>query len=71
MRPNKALSCRDERGAVIPLVALALVALIIMTAIAVDGGNARQNRRNAQAAADAGALAGAKALDTGVTVPAN
>jgi len=71
MRSHKALSCRDERGAVIPLVALALVALIIMTAIAVDGGNARQNRRNAQAAADAGALAGAKALDTGVTVPAN
>ena len=71
MRPIKALSRRDERGQVIPLVALALVALIIMTAIAVDGGNARQNRRNAQAAADAGALAGAKALDTGVTVPAN
>ena len=67
----KPLSHRDERGAVIPLVALALVALIIMTAIAVDGGNARQNRRYAQAAADAGALAGAKALDSGVTVPAN
>ena len=68
MRP---LSARDERGAVIPLVALALVALIIMTAIAVDGGNARQNRRYAQSAADAGALAGAKALDGGIAVPSN
>jgi len=67
----RSLIRRDERGAVIPLVALALVALIIMTAIAVDGGNARQNRRNAQSAADAGALAGAKALDSGVLVPSN
>jgi Flp pilus assembly protein TadG len=69
MRSRQALSARDERGQVIPLVALMLVAVIIMTAIAVDGGNARQNRREAQAAADAGALAGAKSQDTNSTNP--
>ena len=65
----KALSHTDERGAVVPIVALAMVALLIMTAIAVDGGNARQNRREAQAAADAGALAGAKSQDGNTTNP--
>ena len=69
MRNVKALSRRDEEGAIIPIVALCMVALLIMTAIAVDGGNARQNRRLAQTAADAGALAGVKSQDTNSTNP--
>jgi hypothetical protein len=53
----------DERGVVLPLFCILLVVLFIMTALVVDGGNARQQHRQAQAAVDAGALAGAKSLD--------
>jgi Flp pilus assembly protein TadG len=58
------VSRRDEGGAVIPLMALVLVVLVIFTAIVVDLGRAREQRREAQAAADAGALAGVQAIDT-------
>lgn len=43
---------RQERGAVIPLVALLLPVLILMTAFAVDLGRQRSVRRSAQADAD-------------------
>lgn len=43
---------RHDRGAVIPLVALLLPVLILMTAIAVDLGRQRDARRSAQADAD-------------------
>jgi hypothetical protein len=45
-----------ERGAVIPLVALMLPMLIVITAIAVDLGRQRSDRRLAQAGADVVAL---------------
>lgn len=45
-----------ERGQAIVLIALALVAIIAMTALAVDGGNVYVERRRAQNAADATVL---------------
>jgi hypothetical protein len=52
-------SQRRRRGAVVVLVALLLVALLGMTAVAVDAGFLQEERRHAQGAADAAALAGA------------
>jgi Flp pilus assembly protein TadG len=49
----------DERGAVVPLVAICLVALLSATALAVDMGLLFNARGEAQRAADAAALAGA------------
>lgn len=51
-----------EKGQVIIIVALGLVALIAMSALILDGAMIMSHRRTAQAAADAGALAGAKFL---------
>ncbi|MEN6579117.1 MAG: pilus assembly protein TadG-related protein [Anaerolineaceae bacterium] len=52
-----------ERGQVLPIVALILVfALMAMVVLIVDGGALFSNKRTAQAAADAGALAGARVL---------
>ena len=51
-----------ERGQSLVIVALVLIALIGMLALAFDGGNAFFQRRIAQNAADAGALAGAREL---------
>jgi hypothetical protein len=48
-----------HRGQSLVIVALLLVLLIGMLALSIDGGNWYWNRRNAQNAADAGALAGA------------
>ena len=42
--------CRDDRGFVIPLVALLLPVVILMTAFAVDLGRQRSSRRTMQAA---------------------
>jgi uncharacterized membrane protein len=47
---------RQDRGAVIPMVALSLTVLMTMTAFAVDLGRMRTERRDLQAAADALAL---------------
>ncbi len=55
---------RPERGAVEVLVALALVAILGITALVVDIGNAKQVRRNFQTAADSGSIAGAQQLAT-------
>jgi hypothetical protein len=51
-----------ERGAIIIHVAIALIALLAFVAFAVDYGVMWVSRRQAQNAADAGALAGAQAL---------
>ena len=51
-----------ERGAIIIHVAFALMALIAFTAFIIDTGVMWVSRRQAQTAADAGALAGATAL---------
>ena len=54
------LNKKIEYGQVIPLVVLMLFVIIGMVALIVDGGSIMSNRRTAQAAADAGALAGAQ-----------
>jgi hypothetical protein len=51
-----------QEGQSIVLVAIALLALVIFTAISVDVSNAYANRRLAQNAADGAALAGARRL---------
>lgn len=50
---------RFERGQALIIIALALVGLVGMAALVVDGGNAFLDRRNAQNAADSAALASA------------
>lgn len=49
-------------GQVIPIVVLMMFAILGMAALLIDGGSVMMDRRVAQAAADAGALAGARAL---------
>lgn len=46
----------SERGAVVPIIALLLPVLLVMTAFAVDLGRQRANRRDMQAVADVVAL---------------
>jgi Flp pilus assembly protein TadG len=58
----RARSSRGDTGAVLVIVALSLVALLGLTGLVVDGGNAYSQRRQMQNAADASALAGANAL---------
>jgi Flp pilus assembly protein TadG len=53
---------RNERGAVLVHVTIALIGLLAMTALTFDAGIKWVARRQAQNAADAGALAGAVAL---------
>lgn len=53
------LICRSERGQVLPLFALMLVALMGITALAFDVSNAYSARRAFRTASDAAALAGA------------
>ena len=49
-----------EKAQILPIVAIGMVAIIGLAAILLDGGVLMANRRAAQAAADAGALAGAR-----------
>lgn len=51
-----------DRGQALVLIALAFAALLALLALAIDGGNAYGQRRRAQNAADAAALAGARRL---------
>lgn len=63
----------EERGVVLVIVAVSLVAILAFAAIAIDIGSFYQAQRQAQAAADAGALAGADDLNSnpsGVTTDA-
>lgn len=52
----------NEKGQAIVLIAFALIALLAVTGLALDGGRLYQYRRQAQNAADAAALAGARLL---------
>lgn len=62
---------RDERGQTIFLVAVSLVALLAMAALAIDVVTLFVARAEVQRAADAAALAGAKAIaDSGATTDA-
>lgn len=49
----------SERGQTIVLVVVSMMVMVVMAALVVDGGNMYLNRRQAQTAADAAALAGA------------
>lgn len=53
----------NDRGAVLPIVALALTALMVMTAFSVDIGRQMTRRREAQGVADVVALDMARMLD--------
>lgn len=55
----------SQRGQVIVLFALALVALVAMVGLVIDGGGTYAQRRAMQSAADLAALAGADALING------
>ena len=60
---------RDEHGAMVILFALLLTTIMIIGALVVDLGSARQQRAHDASAADAGALAGAKGLDATTQIP--
>ena len=53
---------RGEQGQSVVIVALALFAMMALLAVTFDGANAYFQRRMAQTASDAGALAGAREL---------
>ena len=53
---------RDERGQAVVLIALGLIALLLATGLAIDGGLFYSTRRQAQNAADAAAMAGTRVL---------
>jgi len=69
MNGSRAKRLFGDDGLVIVYAALMLVFFMVVAAIVVDLGNARQQGREATAAADAGALAGAQALVGGATMP--
>ncbi|HUQ99936.1 MAG TPA: pilus assembly protein TadG-related protein [Gemmatimonadaceae bacterium] len=56
---TKRALARERRGAVIALVGVTMLVLMGMLVLAIDGGNLQRQKRMAQTAADAGALAGA------------
>jgi len=51
-----------EKAQVLPVLVIALIVMIMVSALIIDGGSIMLNRRTAQAAADAGAIAGAREL---------
>ena len=57
----------DERGQILPLVALFMVVLLGLLALAIDAGYAYAQRRYMQNAADAGALAACSVMAAGET----
>ena len=57
---------RDERGVIVVMFVLLLVLMLWIMALVVDLGNARQQRREAQAGADSAALAGGEAIEAGM-----
>jgi Flp pilus assembly protein TadG len=58
---------RGERGQILPVVTLALIALLGISAFAIDVGYAYYAKRQLQSATDAAALAGAQDLPTAAT----
>ena len=66
MRTLESLNMSKRRsGAIIPFVAIALVAVLGLAALSIDGGNMYRERRNTQVAADAAADAAAMELLAG------
>jgi hypothetical protein len=64
---NLQITKKFGKGQVIPLVVLMMFAIIGMVALIIDGASIMSARRAAQAAADAGALAGAQRVCMGKT----
>lgn len=62
IRRARAIARGSERGAILPIMALLLIALLTMAAIAVDLGGARETRRRNQGSVDASALGAAQDL---------
>jgi hypothetical protein len=60
--PGRRQGAQSERGIVLVLAALAMVAILVIAALVIDMGATRAYRRDARAAADAGASAGALVL---------
>jgi hypothetical protein len=58
---------RNEHGQILIIIALALIALLGFTSLAIDGGMVYSDRRQAQNAADAASLAGALKKASGGT----
>jgi len=56
-----------EEGQILPFLVVGVVVLLTLAALILDGGVIMSNRRSAQAAADAGALAGAQQICFGET----
>jgi Flp pilus assembly protein TadG len=56
----------DERGVIAVMFALLLVVMLGVMALVIDLGNARQERRAAQAGVDSAALAGGEAVESGM-----
>src|SRR5258708_24021638 len=71
--PNRASNARREAGQTIALMAVAMVSILAMAALAIDLTTLYVAHGEIQRAADAAALAGAKAfVDSGVTTsPSN
>jgi hypothetical protein len=53
---------RGDKGTILPIVAMSMLALLTMVAIVIDLGATRSLRRDARSASDAGATAGALAI---------
>jgi len=62
MRVRRWIRARHERGQTLIIIAVALVGLLALAGLAIDGGNLFMKRRRAQNAADAGALAGTRLI---------
>lgn len=58
-----------QRGAVIVLIVIALVSILLMAALALDGSHMLVNKTRLQNAVDAAALSGAKTLNQVLTTP--
>ena len=66
------MATHRERGAVLPLVAVSMLALIAIAGLAIDTSHVLLNKARLQSAVDAAALAAAKVLDqTGSTTQAD
>src|SRR5215472_10816965 len=70
MTPSRTVRRIDrgrEHGAILPIMGLVLVALLVLAAIVVDLGGARETRRRNQGGDDAAALAAAQDLPVEAT----
>jgi len=65
MKKERTSSQRKEAGQTLVIIAVAMVGLVAMLALAIDGGNMYLERRHVQNAADAAALAAARAIGKG------